>query len=156
MKQWCLRWSSLKSRLVEANTNPCSEIRDLICYKLIYTRENIITYSESVKHMMNTCILLLMDVPESCLSCIWLMSADAVCYLRLLQKGSLLRSRLIPSTFLSSWAKFSASLELKEDQPGQPLGAECGMGNGSQGHCSHWTSCSGKDCAPQVVGVFSV
>lgn len=93
----CNQWNSdvwgeigsLKSRLVDANTNPCSEIRHLICYRLIYTRENVTTYPELVKRMMNICLLLLMDAPESCLSCIWLLSADAVWHVRLLQRGNL-------------------------------------------------------------------
>jgi len=52
-------------------------------------------------------------------------------------EGPLLRSRFIPSTFLSSWAKFLTSPELKEEQRGQPPGAERGVGKRSQGHYGH-------------------
>lgn len=100
MKQWCLRWNSLKLRLVEANKNPCSEIRDLFCCRLIYMRENIITYPELVKHIMNICLLLLMDVSESCLSCIWLLSADVVWHTRLLQRRNLFIEEQINSQHL--------------------------------------------------------
>lgn len=107
--------SSLKSRLVEANTNPCSEIRDLICCRLIYRRENTITYPELVRHIMNLCLLLLMDI----LKTLCLASGSCGLAYELVKEGIyLFRNRLIPSTSLSSWDKFLASLKLKRSTLG--------------------------------------
>lgn len=116
--------SSLKSGLVEANTNPCSEIRDLICYRLIYRRENTISYPELVRHIMNLCLLLLMDV----LKTVCLVSGSCSLAQELVREGIyLFRSRLIPSTSLSSWDKFLASLKSERSTVGKPLWAEQSM-----------------------------
>lgn len=100
---------------MEANTNPCSEIRDLICYKVIYRKENTVTYPELVRHIMNLCLLLLMDVLKTvCL-------AFGSCSLahEVVREGIyLFRSRLIPSTSLSSWDRFLASLKSKRNTLG--------------------------------------
>lgn len=100
---------------MEANTNPCSEIRDLICYRLIYRRENTVTYPELVKHVMNLCLLLLMDV----LKTVCLASDSFSLAHEVVREGIyLFRSRLIPSTSLSSWDKFLASLKSKRSALG--------------------------------------
>lgn len=103
---------------MKANTNPYSEIRDLICYGLIYRRENTITYPELVRHIMNLCLLLLMDV----LKTVWLASGSCSLAREVVREGIyLFRSRLIPSTSLSSCDKFLASLKSQRSTLGSNL-----------------------------------
>lgn len=119
---------------MEANTNPCSEIRDLICYRLIYRRENTICYPELVRHIMNLWLLLLMDV----LKTVCLASGSCSLARELVREGIyLFSSRLIPSTSLSSWDKFLVSLKEEHCEQASVSRAEHGLGTESQGHCSH-------------------
>lgn len=141
--------SSLKSRLMEANTNPCSEIRDLICYRLIYRKENTVIYPELVRHIMNLCLLLLMDV----LKTVCLASGSCTLAQEVVREGIyLLRSRWIPGTSEQLGQIFGKS-QIEEEHPGQPLWAEHGVGTGSQGHCSHWPCGCGDICVPLMITV---